>query len=154
MLPDITTPQRKLTRLGQLALLHVGIEELANVRDGSFATETAEATRPFMSASSPNTDRKFVASVPVAMCHLRLMHRSKIGVSLDHLVGAGEQGRRHLDPQRLSRVEVDGENEFRWLLSERSAALLVSETRSVVGTAALRVVPSIEGAVERFITES
>src|SRR5207245_1439025 len=34
MLPDITTPQRKLTRLGQLALLHVGIEELANVRDG------------------------------------------------------------------------------------------------------------------------
>src|SRR6266550_3323658 len=76
----------------------------------------------------------------VAMYHLRLMHRGKIGVSLDHLVGAGEQGRRHLDPQRLGRVEVDGENDFRWLLSERSAALLVSETRSVVGTAALRVV--------------
>ena len=34
MLPDITTPQRKLTRLGQLALLHVRIKELANVRDG------------------------------------------------------------------------------------------------------------------------
>jgi hypothetical protein len=34
MLPDITTPQRKLTHLGQLALLHVRIKELANVRDG------------------------------------------------------------------------------------------------------------------------
>jgi hypothetical protein len=36
---------------------------------GSSSTELAEATRVFMSAVPPNTDRKFNASVPVALCH-------------------------------------------------------------------------------------
>src|SRR5258708_31342787 len=32
----------------------------------------------------------------------------------DHLVGAGEQRRRHVEAERLGRLEINGELEFRW----------------------------------------
>jgi hypothetical protein len=32
--------------------------------------------------------------------------------SLDHLVGAGEQRRWHLDPKRLRRLQIDDQLEF------------------------------------------
>jgi hypothetical protein len=39
-------------------------------------------------------------------------NRSKVAPLLDHLVGAGEQRRRHLNAERLSRLQVDDEFEL------------------------------------------
>jgi hypothetical protein len=36
--------------------------------------------------------------------------------SLDHLIGGGEQRRRHGETQRPRDLEIDGEMEFGWLL--------------------------------------
>src|SRR5262245_17466243 len=36
--------------------------------------------------------------------------------SLDHLIGAGEQRRRHLEAERLGGRQIDNEIEFGWLL--------------------------------------
>src|SRR4029450_11172231 len=43
--------------------------------------------------------------------------------SLNHLVGAGQQSRRHLDAERLSSPEVDGKLEFGRLLNRQVSRL-------------------------------
>ena len=45
--------------------------------------------------------------------------RDELAVSFEDLVGAGEQGRRHIDPNRLCRLGVDDKFEFGWLLNRQ-----------------------------------
>ncbi len=42
--------------------------------------------------------------------------RSKQHSLFDHLVGAGEQGRWHVEAERLGRSQIDDKLEFGWLL--------------------------------------
>ena len=64
-----------------------------------------------------------------------LMHRSKqhphsmtlsarsTAVSLDHLVGAAEQRRRHFEAKRFRSLEIDNQLELGWLFDRQIAGL-------------------------------
>jgi hypothetical protein len=51
------------------------------------------------------------------------MHRSKVGASFDHLVGAGEQRRRHFQANRLRHEQVNDEVELGLLLDRKIGGL-------------------------------
>jgi hypothetical protein len=42
------------------------------------------------------------------------MHRSKRHLSFDHLVGAGEQHRRHVEAERVRSFEIDEQKNSRF----------------------------------------
>jgi hypothetical protein len=52
--------------------------------------------------------------------------------SFDHLVGAREHGRRHLEAERLRGLEIDGQFEFRGLLHGQVGGLLARENAAGV----------------------
>jgi hypothetical protein len=53
--------------------------------------------------------------------------RSAHGNSLDHLVGAARHGQRDGDPERLGRLEVDVQLDFRCLLDRQIGRLRALE---------------------------
>jgi hypothetical protein len=52
-------------------------------------------------------------------CREQMQH----GMLFDHLVGASEQQRRHVEAERLRRLEVDHQLELGWLLNRQIARL-------------------------------
>src|SRR4030095_854433 len=54
---------------------------------------------------------------------LKRPRRRTRDASFNHLVGAGQQSRRHLDAERLSSPEVDGKLEFGRLLNRQVSRL-------------------------------
>jgi hypothetical protein len=47
------------------------------------------------------------------------VRQALFGPSLDHLVGAGEEGLRHGQSERLGGFEINDQRELRWLLNRK-----------------------------------
>jgi len=62
-----------------------------------------------------------------------LLTAALIASSLDHLVGAGEQRRRHVDAKGFGGLEIDDELELRWLLDWQFRGLLAFENTAGIG---------------------
>ena len=61
------------------------------------------------------------------------MQCSKNNPLLDNLVGAGDQGRRHLDAERPSSAGINHQLELRWQLNRQIGWLLTLENPAYVG---------------------
>jgi hypothetical protein len=82
---------------GQLAVHHYRVE---------LSGDSPTRGRP-MSALYPKADKRAPISLSLLCDTSGLMHRNKIGVLFDHLVGAGEQRWRHPEAERLRSDQVD-----------------------------------------------
>src|SRR5262245_54669378 len=71
---------------------------------------------------------------PVADPRSGPKHAQHMKALFDHLVGAGEQGRRHRDAERLGSFQIDNQIEGRWLLYWQFGRLLAAENTAGVNT--------------------
>ena len=69
------------------------------------------------------------------------MHRSNKDL-FDHLVGAGEHGRRHLDAERLCGGQVDPKLKMCRLLNRKVAGFLPHDTNAVLAGRVIRLFPN------------
>jgi hypothetical protein len=67
----------------------------------------------------------------------------------DHLVGDGEQGRRHLDAERPRRLQVDDELKFGRLYDRKAGRLGALENAAGVGPDLTEAVGNIGGPSRR-----
>src|SRR5215831_4232017 len=92
-------------------------------RQGSRNTRYQAGAAPYLDRSSTG----WIA--PACLAH-----------SFDHLVGAGEHRRWHLEPERFRRLEIDNQLELRRLLNRQVSGLLaLKDTIDVTGCAPIRV---------------
>src|SRR5215831_1676315 len=83
----------------------------------------------------------------------RLVHRNKTASLFDHLVGAGEQGRRDFEANRLRGLEIQDKLEFRGLLDRKVTGLGALQNLVDASTAPGRSLRSAGKARSRSATE-
>ena len=75
-----------------------------------------------------------IATVQRTSRLVRLVPEPKSGRLLDHLVGDGEQGRRHVEAQRLGSLEIDNQLEFSRLRDWQVGRLFAPENTPGIDT--------------------
>jgi hypothetical protein len=89
----------------------------------SFARPKAILRQALCSSFYPQLRTLFGAVGTAEKCHTGREQMQQPGMLFDHLVGAGEQRRRHREAQRPRRNQVHNQIEFRRLLDRDVARL-------------------------------
>jgi hypothetical protein len=94
---------------------------LADVRYGSKADMTALSRDVRYTPNSGQTQSQSVCPLSANSCREHVQQTMRL---FDHLVGAGEYGRRDFEAQRFGRLEVNHRLKFSWRLHRQITWLL------------------------------